>query len=219
MLAVEHYSVIPYESALKRQHELVDAVIAGSISGAIMTLQHAPCLTLGRHADRKFLLESHQSLIKAGITLIDTDRGGEITAHNPGQLVIYPILPIKDFSLSPKKLVQLLLESVVEYLADLGINASIDDSRPGVWLQNAKICAVGIRILKRVSMHGIALNIENDLSIFSKIVPCGISSGSVTRMKDHCTPCPPLQQVRQNLIDRIAAKLGTSCEIRSIPKD
>lgn len=208
MIIVEQYQLIPYDVALNRQFELVAAVLSDEIAGAIMTLQHEPCLTLGRHADRKFLLGSETSLRHEGISLIDTDRGGEVTAHNPGQLVIYPILPIKKFALSPKKLVHILLSCVVDYLEGLGLTARIDDERPGVWLEDAKICAVGIRIKSRVSMHGIALNVTNDLSIFSKIVPCGIADAGVTRLQDHVSPCPPLEEIGRTIVELLSRKLS-----------
>src|SRR5690606_6881098 len=113
---------------------------------------------------------------------VKTERGGQITAHEPGQLVLYPILPLAQWGISARRYVNTLEQAVIQLLADYGVEARRDTEHPGVWVEANKICALGIRIKQRVSMHGLALNVTNALDIFSSIVPCGIHGRGVTSL-------------------------------------
>ena len=174
--------VIAYDEALTVQEQVHGMVVDGGLVGAILTLQHPNVLTLGRHAQEDFILEDLQKLKDRGIAVCETDRGGEVTAHNPGQLVVYPIMPQSMFDLSPKKFVYLIEEGVIEMLRTYGLKAARDEEHPGVWLGKNKICALGVRIKQRVSMHGLALNVCNDLTLFDSIIPCGIQGRGVTNL-------------------------------------
>ena len=111
-----------------------------------------------------------------------TTRGGEVTAHMPGQIVVYPILPLNFWGISLRDYVNGLCESVKQTIAKYGISSNYGGDNPGVWVGNRKICAMGIRVKQRTSFHGIALNVCNDLSLFSKIVPCGLAEHGVTSL-------------------------------------
>ena len=177
-----HLGVLSYSKALTMQKELHQKVVASGGYGVILTLQHPRVLTLGNRAQREFIIKDAGYLLEHNIQVEETDRGGEVTAHDLGQLVVYPILSQRLFSLSPKKYVHLMEESVISLLEDYGISAHRDKEHPGVWVAQGKICAIGVRIKQRVSMHGLALNICNDVGLFETIVPCGIKDRSVTSM-------------------------------------
>ena len=173
---LEHIDLglMPYHDAFLVQQALHKRVIDDNASGFLVTVEHPPCLTMGKHADSRYLHGSATDFQALGVDLVHTDRGGEVTAHEPGQLVVYPILPIQEWKLRPKSYVDRLLQVVIRTLADFGIDSVLDDTYPGVWVETRKICAIGVRIKHRVSYHGLALNVTNSLQLFQSIVPCGI---------------------------------------------
>jgi lipoate-protein ligase B len=167
-----------YRDCYKIQEAVHEACKSGRLgAGALLMTEHRPVLTLGKNADESFLLNASQ-----GIDVVRTDRGGEVTAHMPGQMVVYPILPLGKYRLLARAYVELLQASVIELLNFFEIPAELSPDYPGVWVADEKICAVGVRIRERISMHGIALNVCNELDLFGKIVPCGISNRGVTSM-------------------------------------
>lgn len=169
-----------YRRCWELQQRLHARVVRDPGEAFIVTVEHPPVLTFGRHADKRFLLFGEKQLRAEGIDLVDTDRGGEVTAHVPGQLVVYPVLGIEAFRLTPRKYVHLLEQAVIDVLAELGVVAARDPDHPGVWVGTEKICALGVRIQRRVSLHGLALNVSNGLDLFRRIVPCGIQGRGVT---------------------------------------
>ncbi len=172
-----------YDSAWRCQLREHQRVRDEGHAGSLLLLEHKPVLTMGKNAQSSYVLMQSEELKNRGIDLQHIDRGGEVTAHMPGQLVIYPILPLQRLKLAPKVYVERLLETVISTLREFGIEGRVDPDYPGVWVGQSKICAIGIRIKERVSLHGLALNIDNDLSLFEAIVPCGIQGRSVTSMK------------------------------------
>lgn len=178
--------LMDYAECLKLQQKTHEECVRTCSGHTVIYVEHPPVLTLGLNADAGFIVWSSEQLQKEGVQVVRTDRGGEVTAHMPGQLVVYPILHLTQLNLGPKKYVQLLEDVVLQTLKAFSIEGRRDEKFPGVWVGSNKICAVGIRIKDRVSMHGIALNICNDLSLFERIVPCGISSArGVTSMARH----------------------------------
>lgn len=180
-----HCGVVDYKEAWELQRKIHQDVCDGRLEGALITLQHPPTLTLGKYASEDHFLVSPKVLREEGVEIVRIDRGGEITAHQPGQLTIYPILPISIMKLSPRVYVEHLQSAMIAFLQEWGVDAQTDPDYPGVWVASQKICAIGVRIRSRVSMHGLALNVSNDLSLFHKIVPCGIQARGVTRLMDH----------------------------------
>lgn len=171
-----------YRACWALQQQLHARVVEDPGQAYVVTVEHPPVLTFGRNADKKFLLFGEKQLRAEGVDLVDTDRGGEVTAHLPGQLVVYPILGIEAFKLTPRRYVYLLEQAVIDVLAEYQVAATRDDEHPGVWVGNAKICAVGVRIQRRASLHGIALNVSNSFELFDRIVPCGIQGRGVTSL-------------------------------------
>lgn len=172
----------PYRDVWQLQQKLHEGVIKKPSRAFLLKVEHHPVLTLGKHAVTSNLLLPITTYFANGIDIVEVDRGGEVTAHNPGQLVIYPILSVREFGLTPKRYVQLLERVVVELLEQFGIKASLDSRYPGVWVGEEKVCALGVRIKDRVTMHGLALNVDNDLTLFEKIIPCGIIGRQVTSL-------------------------------------
>jgi lipoate-protein ligase B len=203
-----HLGQIAYNEALNLQHDVHAKVKSGELEAVILSLEHPKTLTLGKHATRDNLLLAPEQLESQGVVLCQTDRGGEVTAHNPGQLVIYPILPIASLGLSPRRYVDILCTSVIETLSQYGIESRQDEQFPGVWVGNQKICAIGVRISSRVSMHGLALNVNNALDLFTVIIPCGIRQRGVTSMQQVLSAPMDFQTVRETLVGSLAKNLG-----------
>ena len=144
----------------------------------IWLLEHPPIFTLGTAADQNHILDAKD------IPVVQSDRGGEVTYHGPGQLVIYFLLDVKKLNFGPKKLVSTIQEFVKNLLADLSIDCNFVEGAPGVYVDKKKIASIGLRISKGQSYHGISINFDMDLSPFKQINPCGYKGLEVTQIKD-----------------------------------
>lgn len=202
----------PYREALDAQLERWEAVAEGRASDAIFTVEHDPVITLGKRARQEDILLSEDALRMRGIDLVEVDRGGEATWHGPGQLVIYPIIHLQRHEIGVSDLVRGLAASIAEELASYGIAAIYEGSRPGLWVGEDKICAVGMRIQRHVSRHGAALNITTAEDAFSVIVPCGIREGGVTSVAQQLAEPPSRDELATGIITRFAERFGFSLE-------
>jgi lipoyl(octanoyl) transferase len=174
---------IAYREAWERQKALVDRRVAGEIPDQLLLLEHDAVLTLGRQADESHVLARPSELRRRGVEVIRVERGGEVTYHGPGQLVAYPILKLGERGLLVRPLVHALEAAMIETCAAFGVEAYRRDGHPGCWVGGEpagergrpprKIGALGLRIERGVSYHGIALNIDSDLRDFELIDPCG----------------------------------------------
>ena len=178
---------MPYREAWDLQHRLVKEVMDGDESEQLLLVEHTPVFTLGFHGNAGNMLMPEAFLRKKNIECIRIERGGDITYHGPGQLVVYPILNLRKHNLGIKAYVSMLEESVIRTLAGFGITGSRSDGAPGVWLgvgsdQERKICALGVKCSHFITMHGLALNVNTDLTPFSYINPCGFCEKGVTSM-------------------------------------
>jgi lipoate-protein ligase B len=174
--------VVAYDDALALQHRIADEVRAGGEETLIL-LEHPPTYTFGARGKREHLLTSAEALRARGASVIQTDRGGDVTFHGPGQIVGYPILNIRERGVGPASYVRLLEQTIIAGLATFDITAERVAGRPGVWANRAKIAAIGVRVSRGVTTHGFALNVHIDLSWFAHIIPCGITDASVTSMQ------------------------------------
>lgn len=170
---------VDYDVALALQHRLVAERADGIIGDQLLLLEHPPVLTLGRHSDPAHILASPDALTARGIAVHRVERGGEVTYHGPGQLVAYPIIAIADRGLLLRPLVRALEGALVETCASFGVTPSRRDGHPGCWCDPEgaaprKIGALGLRLERGVSYHGIALNVSVDLVDFDLIDPCGM---------------------------------------------
>lgn len=171
---------IGYREAWGLQKELVTRRAAGEIDDRLLLLEHDPVLTLGRQASEAHVLASPRELRRRGIEVIRVERGGEVTYHGPGQLVAYPIIRLGDRGLLVRPLVSALEAAMIETCARLGVESFRRDGHPGCWVEGGagrphrKIGALGLRIERGVTYHGIALNVDPDLRDFELIDPCGM---------------------------------------------
>ena len=217
-------SILDYAQAWAEQERIHAEVLAGA-EEAVLLVEHPPVITFGRRAadSASHLIASRESLAAAGVQVVESDRGGDITFHGPGQLVAYPIVRLADHRLSVGAYVKTLEHAAIDTLAEFGIPAELDPSAIGVWTRTsgplplagggenalAKICALGVRIKRGVSMHGIALNVTTDLSYFDLIIPCGLSNRPVTSMRQVLGErCPPMDTVKPAIVRNIAACLS-----------
>ncbi len=168
---------MPYREAWDLQHRLVAARVAGAIGDQLLLLEHEPVLTLGRHADPGHVRTTPAELADRGVELIQTERGGEVTYHGPGQLTAYPIVGLADRGLHVRPFVTALETALAATCRALGVEAGPSEGHPGCWCGDGsrKIGAVGIRVEKGVAYHGVALNVSVRLSDFDLIDACGMS--------------------------------------------
>ena len=179
--------VLGYGEGLKLQEGLRDKVRGGA-PGYLVLLQHNPVITNGRFAGDQNFAASLELIKERGVEVYETDRGGDLTFHGPGQLVAYPIIPLRLYRLRPRDYIHLLEEALINTLGAFGVQADRREGYPGVWVSDEsgilrlKIASIGVSVKNGVSSHGSALNVSTDLSYFSLIVPCGIPDIETTSM-------------------------------------
>ncbi len=188
---------VSYDEGYALQAARVDEVVAaralGGDQGTIHLLEHLPAvITISRRREApSHLLALPDRLAADGIEVRETDRGGDITYHGPGQLVAYPNLDLNIFNLGLHDYMRMLEEAVIRACAVWGIAAERDPGATGVWVDGAKLCAMGVRVRKWVSMHGLAINVSTDLRHFDHIVPCGLVGRKVTSLRRLLGPAAP----------------------------
>jgi lipoyl(octanoyl) transferase len=170
----------------------------------LLWVEHPPVFTLGKSGKMEHLLVDKEALAEKGIEFYQTNRGGDITFHGPGQLVVYPIFDLDNFFTDIHKYLRFLEEAVIETLKEYGLNGSRSQGETGVWLEVGtpfarKICAMGVRASRWVTMHGLAFNINTDLSYFDHIVPCGIQGKGVTSLSKELRREIGLEEVKEKL--------------------
>jgi lipoyl(octanoyl) transferase len=182
---VRRLGLIGYQEALDLQRELVEQRKRGDIPDQLLLLEHPDVITLGvkTRSDRSHVLETEEALAEKGVQLFETGRGGDVTYHGPGQLVGYPILDLKPDRCDVHRYVRDLEEVLIQTVAAFGIRAGRIEGLTGIWVDDEKLAAIGVRISRWVTSHGFALNVSTDLSRFGLIVPCGITGKGVTSMQ------------------------------------
>lgn len=203
-VVVQQLGCIDYRAAWQLQREVADARIAGG-PDTLLLLEHPAVYTAGRRT------ETHERPVD-GTPVIDSDRGGKITWHGPGQLVGYPVIGLAE-PLDVVKYVRRLEDSLISVCANMGLSTGRVDGRSGVWLPPGsgrparKIAAIGIRVARGVTLHGFALNCDCDLSAFSAIVPCGITDAGVTSLTAELGRQVGVDEVRTRVADAVCAAL------------
>ena len=190
--------VIDYEKALLLQNRLADARREEKIGDVLLLLQHPPVITMGKSGKVQNVL-APQTLQEKKIKVIFTDRGGDVTYHGPGQLVVYPILSLRLYGLSVPGYVWNLEEMALRLLARYGIPAGRIEKLRGVWVENEKIAALGVHLSSWVSKHGLALNVNTDLDPFDLINPCG-TGRRVTSMARILGREPPMEEIESLML-------------------
>ena len=187
---------LDYKNSWNYQKELQKKVLIGDCSDSIIFVEHDSVYTFGKNSDKSNLLVSKDSKIK----IYETERGGEITYHGPGQIVCYPILNLKNFKQSVTWYMRALEEVIIETLKLLNIKATRKDGLTGVWVKDEKIGAQGVRMTKWVTMHGFALNVNTDLRFFNDIIPCGIKDFGVTSIEKIIGKEQDLSLVKEHIL-------------------
>lgn len=173
-----------YRTCAELQARLLEQVAAEGVPDTLLFVEHEPVLTLGANFHEQNLLLPAQEYARRGIAVERTDRGGDVTYHGPDQLVAYPIFHLGHFGRDLHKWLRDLEEAVIVALASFGLEGRRFPPHTGVWVAGEKVCAIGIKVRKWTSMHGIALNCSNPLEPFGWIVPCGIEGHGVTSLTE-----------------------------------
>lgn len=192
-LHYEDFGIAPYRTVWERQHKLRDSLVERKIEKLppgneyLLMGEHTPVYTLGFHGNSDNLLVTEAMLRNRGCECIRIERGGDITYHGPGQLIVYPIIDLQTHGLGVKAYIDLLEESVIRLLDCYGIKGQRVQGATGVWLdkdtpRERKICAIGVKVTRGITMHGLALNVNTDLSAFEAINPCGFVDKGVTSL-------------------------------------
>ncbi|MES1175722.1 MAG: lipoyl(octanoyl) transferase LipB [Myxococcales bacterium] len=204
----------PYEPVHALQHELHEARKAGRAPDTVLFVEHEPTITLGRGAKAEHLLSSEGTLAEAGITVVSTGRGGEVTLHAPGQLVCYPILDLHD-RMDVRRYVQDLNRVMMALAESYGIGSGVIDKYIGLWADlddpstwsgveaartPVKLGAIGVRISRWVTMHGFAFNLSTDLALFRLIIPCGITEFGVGSVQSLTGQAPSVKSAAERTV-------------------
>lgn len=200
-LEIRDCGVMPYGKTLHLQRELVRQRVDEQISDTILLVEHEPAITLGIRKTENKLLTDKDVLKEKGIELHSVKRGGGTTAHNPGQIVMYPILNIRGLGFGVSDYVRTLEAIGIELLNDLGVQSERKKGLPGLWIGEKKIASIGVKIRKYVSFHGMAININNDLGIFDNIVPCGLDGVTITNVLKETGVDVSMNEVKSKLTD------------------
>jgi len=208
---------VDYAEAHRLQKDLQARRISGEIDDVVLLLEHPPVLTLGRSAKDRHVLAPREALEAQGISVHEVGRGGDVTYHGPGQLVAYPIIDLKPDRRDVRKYVWSLEETMIRTCADFGLSASRVPGLNGAWIDDRKVGAVGVRISRWVTMHGLALNANSDLSHFDLIVPCGIADKAVTSLSAELGRTVGVTDVVEPLARHLAALFGADIEWRDAP--
>ncbi|HEV7769926.1 MAG TPA: lipoyl(octanoyl) transferase LipB [Solirubrobacterales bacterium] len=181
-ILVVRRGIVPYEEAREAQRRLAEKRQRGEIPDVLLLLEHPPVYTRGRRSTAEELPMGVEWYEAQGIEVRDTDRGGRVTYHGPGQLVAYPIVSLHPYGDDVHEYVRRLERVMIESLAEHGVQAGLIEGQTGVWVGERKIGSIGVHVSRGVTTHGLAVNVSNDLQPFEWIVPCGIEGCRVTSL-------------------------------------
>jgi len=173
----------PYAECWAYQQDLLDRRIAGELPDTLVLTEHDHVYTIGAGGEAAHVLASPAELAAMGAAVVSTDRGGDVTYHGPGQLVAYPIMDLQQHRTDLHWYLRALEESIIRLLGRFGLQAGRVEPYTGVWVGNEKVCAIGVRTRRWVTMHGLALNVNTELKYFRSIIPCGIAHRGVTSLE------------------------------------
>jgi lipoic acid synthetase len=188
-----------YRDVLQQQHQLHKERQQSKIPNTVLITEHPPVITLGARQSANKLRTDNKSLKEQGIDVVDVRRGGGATAHNPGQIVFYPILNLHQLRLDVNEYIRTLEQIGMELLKQLGVESSRQKGFPGLWVNDRKIASIGVRVSKFVTYHGMAININNDLSIFDYLIPCGLDNVEMTSVLKETSKKHPMNEVKSCL--------------------
>ncbi|CAG0954842.1 lipoyl(octanoyl) transferase [Phycisphaerales bacterium] len=220
-----------YAPAYDRQVQRVEAVLAAraqsaappeppASAGFLLLVEHDPVVTVSRRPQaRQHLIATPELLARHGVSVAETDRGGDITYHGPGQLVVYPILDLNLLNLGLHDYMRLLEGAIIDACAAWGLPTQRDPAATGVWVpprathprHAAKVCAMGVRVRRWISMHGLALNVATNLEHFDLIVPCGLVGRPVTSLsRELGAACPSMDDAKREVVAQLRARINAA---------
>jgi lipoate-protein ligase B len=199
LLQIVDCGLADYREVLARQQELSEARRAERIGDTVLIVEHPPVITLGARQSANKLLIGPEELARRGVELVEIRRGGGTTAHNPGQLVFYPILHLQQRRLGISEYVRTLEAIGIDLLEALGLVGQRRKGYPGLWVNERKIASIGVRVSRAVTRHGMALNVANDLSLFEVMIPCGLDGVEMTSVAQELGQTPEMDAVKAQL--------------------
>lgn len=191
---------IDYKQAWDLQYKIHSDRIDNKIKDHLLLLEHPNTYTLGKTADHSHLIGSEEYLKEKNISVYEIDRGGDITYHGPGQLVGYPIINLNEWIPDTHKYLRALEEVIIRVCFEFGLIGKRDQRFTGVWIEDRKIAAIGIKVSRWVTMHGFAFNVNTDLSLFNGIIPCGIEDKEVTSLERELNESVEMDYVKSLII-------------------
>jgi lipoyl(octanoyl) transferase len=193
--------LIDYAKAWNLQKEVFDKRVSGNTDDTFFMLEHPNTYTLGKTADKNNLISNKDYLEKEGISVFEIDRGGDITYHGPGQIVGYPIIDLKNWKQDTHLYLRNIEETIIKVCNYYGLNAGRKEKYTGVWIGERKICAIGVKISRWVTMHGFAFNINTNLTLFNGIIPCGIKDKEVTSLERELGKRFDINEVKDKILE------------------
>lgn len=216
-LEIEDLGRVSYAEAYRIQNARHESVLAGRGEGdgpigTVLLVEHDPVITVTRRPGvAEHVIATEAMLAQHGVSREETDRGGDVTYHGPGQLVVYPIVDLNRMNCRIIEYLRALEEIIIGVLADVGVQGERDEGATGVWTRDgdefAKVAAIGVRVRRWVTLHGLALNVDPDLAHFGLIVPCGLHGRPVTSLRRLMgDACPDMARVKELLVERMARR-------------
>ncbi|WP_416140953.1 lipoyl(octanoyl) transferase LipB [Marinimicrobium sp. C6131] len=201
----------PYDAVWQAMRAFTDERDAET-QDQLWLVEHPPVFTQGQAGKPEHLL------LPGDIPVVQTDRGGQVTYHGPGQLVAYPLLDLRRLGMGVRDLVTALEETLVGLLASYGVEAYPRPDAPGVYIAGDKVASLGLRVRRGCSFHGLALNVAMDLEPFRRINPCGYQGLQMTQLADQLTTAPDMAEVKDRLVEHFVQKIGYSCTMPGPPR-
>lgn len=205
---IRDLGLIDYSEALKLQRDLVEQRRLGKVSDTVLIAEHPAVFTIGRSGSRKNLLVSEEYLKSTGIKVLDVDRGGDITCHSPGQIVIYPVLDLKNITRDLHKYLRDLEEAAINFFARYSVSAGRVEGATGVWFNDKKVASIGIGVKDWVTYHGLSINVNNDTTYFSMMNTCGFRGLKVTSLKEILGIAAPFDNAKRILVEEFCSHFG-----------
>lgn len=208
LLKITDCGLADYRQILQTQQVLREKRQQNEIPNTVLIVEHPAVITLGARQSANRLLIDREVLSLKNIDVVEVRRGGGTTAHNPGQLVFYPILNLQKTALGINQYIRELEAIGTELLEQLEVHSTRQKGAPGLWIGRRKIASIGVRVSKHITYHGMAINIQNDLSIFDFIVPCGLDNVEMTSVLKETGKRHPMNQIKQNLTELLIEHLS-----------
>ena len=201
LLQIRDCGIADYREILQMQQLFREKRQHNEIPNTVLIVEHPAVITLGARQSTNRLLVSRDDLVQKHIDVVDVRRGGGTTAHNPGQLVFYPILDLQKTGLGINKYIRELEAIGAELLKQLDVSSTRRKGAPGLWIGERKIASIGVRVSRYITYHGMAINIQNDLSIFDYIVPCGLDNVEMTSVLNETGKEHSMNRIKQKLAE------------------